>query len=74
MLIPLRKVIHTLLFNFSLFLFLMIAIQNSSNKSKVNFIINETVLLPTSFIIGVSFICGSFTSSLLTLNLGKKQE
>ena len=74
MLIPLRKVIHTLVFNFSLFLFLMIVIQNSSNKNKVNLIISETVLLPISFIIGVSFISGSFTLSLLTLNQGTKKE
>ena len=52
----------------------MIVIQNSSNKNKVNLIISETVLLPISFIIGVSFISGSFTSSLLTLNQGTKKE
>ena len=74
MLILLRKVTYTLVLNFSLFLFLMIVIQNSSNKNKVNLIISETVLLPISFIIGVSFISGSFTLSLLTLNQGTKKE
>ena len=43
----------------------MIGIQNSSNKRKVNFIISETVNLPISFIIGISFISGSITGKLL---------
>ena len=68
MLFPFRKVIYTVIFNLSLFLLLMIGIQNSSNKSKLNFIVNETVSLPISFIIGVSFISGSITASLLTIN------
>tara|TARA_B100000242_G_C42916694_1_gene425013 strand:- start:31 stop:252 length:222 start_codon:yes stop_codon:yes gene_type:complete len=68
MLLLFRKILFTLAFNFSLFLILMIAIQNSSQKNKVNLLIAETVSLPTSFIIGVSFICGSLTSSLLTIN------
>ena len=67
-----RKLLFTFVFNFSLFLILMIAIQNSSQKNKVNLLIAETVSLPTSFIIGVSFICGSLTSSLLTINHKKR--
>tara|TARA_B100000287_G_C20391979_1_gene686061 strand:+ start:313 stop:468 length:156 start_codon:yes stop_codon:yes gene_type:complete len=43
----------------------MIGIQNSSSKNKVDLIIKETVLLPTSFIIGLSFITGSISGSLL---------
>ena len=42
----------------------MIGIQNSSNNNRVNLIIEETVELPTSFIIGLSFITGSITGSL----------
>jgi len=68
---PLRKVIYTIIFNFSLFLILMVGIQNSSNKKKVNLITTETIELPISFIIGVSFISGSLTSILLTINLGE---
>ena len=71
---PLRKILNTLLFNTSLFLLLMIGIQNSINKRKVNFIISETVNLPISFIIGVSFISGSVTGSLLTINPDIKKE
>ena len=65
---PLRKIFNALVFNSSLFLLLMIGIQNSINKRKVNFIINETINLPISFIIGVSFISGSLTGNLLTIN------
>ena len=71
---PLRKILNALIFNTSLFLLLMIAIQNSINKRKVNFIISETVNLPISFIIGVSFISGSITGSLLTINPNIKKE
>ena len=71
---PLRKILNALIFNTSLFLLLMIGIQNSINKRKVNFIISETVNLPISFIIGVSFIGGSITGSLLTINTDIKKE
>ena len=68
MLRPLKKIFFTFIFNTSLFLILMIGIQNSSKTRKVNLILNETVRLPISFIIGVSFISGSLTGSLLTTN------
>ena len=68
MFLPLRKVLFGILFNSSLFLLLMIGIQNSSNRRKVNFIIKETVSLPISFIIGVSFISGSIIGSFFTIN------
>ena len=74
MLIPLRKIFFLLTFNISLFLILMIGIQNSSRSTKVNLIISETVSLPLSFIIGVSFIGGSITASLLTTNFAKKDN
>ena len=71
---PLKKIFFTITFNFSLFLLLMIGIQNSSNSRKVNLILSETVSLPVSFIIGISFIGGSITASLLTLNFRRKEE
>ena len=67
-----KKIIFTTTFNVCLFFLLMIGIQNSSNKSKVNFLINETVNLPISFIIGSSFIGGSIIGSLFNLNLINK--
>ena len=68
----LKKIILAATFNSCLFLLLIIGIQNSSNKSKVNFFINETVKLPISFVIGSSFISGSIIGSLFNINLTKK--
>jgi len=68
----LKKLIFLVTFNLSLFLILMIGIQNSSNKKKINFFISETVSLPVSFIVGVSFISGSLTGSIFSLNFLKK--
>ena len=64
MLIPLKKLFFTITFNSCLFFILIIGIQNSSNKGKVNFLIDETIELPISFIIGSSFISGSIMGSL----------
>ena len=69
-----KKSLFTLIFNFSLFLILMIGIQNSYNKKKVNLIIGETVNLPISFIVGISFIGGSITASLLETYIRKKDS
>ena len=68
----LKKTVFATTFNSCLFLLLMIGIQNSSNKSKVNFLKNETVKLPISFIVGSSFIGGSIIGSLFNLNLTNK--
>ena len=70
----LKKSLFTLIFNFSLFLILMIGIQNSYSKKKVNLIIGETVYLPISFIVGISFIGGSITASLLKTNIREKES
>ena len=63
----LRKLFFAFTFNSSLFLILILGIQNSSNKSKVNFLQNNSIELPISFIIGSSFISGSILGSLLTI-------
>ena len=68
----LKKIILSFVFNSSLFLILIIGIQNSSNKGKVNFLINETITLPMSFIVGTSFISGSVAGTLLSIVFGKK--
>ena len=67
-----KKIIFILTFNISLFVILMIGIQNSSSKKKVNFIAVNTIDLPVSFIVGISFITGTFAGSFLTLNLKKE--
>ena len=69
-----KKVLNIIFFNLSLFLLLMIGIQNSSEKRRVDFMLVETIELPISFIIGLSFITGSITSSLLTTNSSKVKE
>ncbi len=66
-----RKLFFIITFNFSLLLLLMIGIQNSSIKKKVNLIFNETVNLPVSFIIGISFISGSVTGSIFQIPFKK---
>ena len=63
-----KKLLLNATFNIFLFLLLIIGTQNSSKFSKVNLIINETVKLPISFIVGISFISGSLAGSLLTIN------
>ena len=67
-----KKLIFHIIFNFSLFLILIIGIQNSSQKRKVNFQNTETIQLPISFIVGVSFISGSIAGSLLNINSEEK--
>ncbi len=63
-----RKLFFIITFNSSLFLILVIGIQNSLVKKKVNFILNETIELPISFIIGSSFISGSILGSILNVS------
>ena len=74
MLLPFRKLIFSLFYNVSLFLILIIGIQNSSNNEIVYFMSSKTVKLPISFIIGLSFISGSVTASLINLNYWKKKD
>ena len=63
-----KKILFTLIFNTSLLTMLILGIQNSSNKNKVNFFFDKTVLLPVSFIVGVSFISGSLLCNFITIN------
>ena len=70
----LKKIILNFTFNTLLFISLLIGIQNNSNKASVNLIIDETIDLPVSFIIGASFISGSILGSLLPLNFSKQKS
>ena len=74
MMILFKKVLFTITLNSALFLLLIVGIQNSSNRSKVKLIIGETVRLPISFIIGISFISGSVSGSLLTINSNRNKN
>lgn len=68
MLFTAKKFFLIFTFNLSLFLILMIGIQNNSNSKKVNLILEETVSLPVSFIVGISFISGSIIGSFINFN------
>ena len=63
-----KKLFFTVIFNSCLFVILFVAIQNSSNKRKVDLIIDETIELPISFIVGSSFILGSILGNILFLD------
>ncbi len=64
-----KKLLHSAIFNSCLFMVLFIGIQNSSNKSKVDFLINETIELPIGFLVGSSFILGSILGSFVDFNM-----
>ena len=63
-----KKLLQSAIFNSCLFVLLFIGIQNSSNKSKVDLLIEETIELPISFIVGSSFILGSILGTFLVFN------
>ena len=67
-----KKLFYSAIFNSCLFAILFIGIQNSSNKSKVNFLINETIQLPISFVVGSSFILGSILGSFIDFNINNE--
>ena len=62
-----KKLIFSITFNSCLFLLLIIGIQNSSTKIKVDLFKKESIALPISFIVGVSFITGSITGSFVPI-------
>ncbi len=72
MFFPLKKLLWIFTFNSCLFLLLVIGIQNSSNKNKINLLIDESINLPVGFIVGSSFITGSILGSFLTNNFYNK--
>jgi len=63
-----KKLFFTAIFNSCLFVLLFIGIQNTSNKSKIDFLISESIELPIGFIVGSSFIIGSFFGSFFVFN------
>ena len=63
-----KRLFFQLVFNSFLFILLIIGIQNSSKKSRINLLVNQSIELPISFIIGSSFITGSILGGILTFN------
>ena len=68
--INLKKLILNLIINLLLFLLMIVTIQNSFQKKKVNFLNFQTIPLPLSFILGSSLLTGSIIGSTLT-NINK---
>ena len=66
-----KKLLYSAIFNSCLFALLFIGIQNSSKKSKVNLLINETIELPISFVVGSSFILGSVLGCFIDFKINK---
>ena len=66
-----KKLFFNFIFNLSLFTFLIIVFKIVTKK-RINLLINQTIELPVSFIIGVSFITGSLLSSFLKINKSLK--
>ena len=69
-----KKFLYSAIFNFCLFALLFIGIQNSSKKSKVDFLINESIELPISFVVGSSFILGSVLGSFIDFYVNDKKK
>lgn len=69
-----RKIFFSFSINFCFFIILILSIQNSVIKNKVKFFGHESVDLPLSFIVGISFIGGSVTGVFMPSNLKYKNK
>ena len=74
MIFKVKKLIFSISFNSILFFLLLVGIQNSAKKNKVYFFGKETVQLPISFIIGISFITGSILGSFIPTNFDNNES
>ena len=68
-----KKLLFITTYNSCLFLLLLIGLQNNSNKTRLNLLIEESVKLPIGFIVGTSFITGSVMGNLFKLDLDNKK-
>ena len=68
-----KKLFFITTYNSCLFLLLLIGLQNNSNKTRLNLLIEESVKLPIGFIVGTSFITGSVIGNLFKLDLDNKK-
>ncbi len=71
--LQIKKILFTIIFNSCLFSLLVIGLQNNSNKTRVNLLIEETVKLPLGFIVGSSFITGSIIGNFFNFRLDNKK-
>ena len=68
-----KKIFFITIFNSCLFTLLVIGLQNNSNKTRVNLLVEETVKLPIGFIVGTSFITGSIIGNFFNIDLDFKK-
>ena len=73
MLLKIKLLTFNITTSLLLILFLGLGSQNLDNRYKLNLLFNETVQLPSGFIIGISFTLG-FLSGGLTPTLSLKKE
>ena len=71
--LQIKKIFFMVIFNSCLFSILVIGLQNNSNKTRVNLLIEETVKLPIGFIVGTSFITGSIIGNFFNIGLDNKK-
>ena len=69
-----KKIFFMAIFNSCLFTLLVVGLQNNSNKTRVNLLIEETVKLPIGFIVGTSFITGSIIGNFFNIGLDNKNK
>ena len=69
----LKNIFFNAALNVTLFLLLMIGMQNTSKSYTVNLFLVETIKLPIGFIVGMSFISGSITGSFINLDINIKK-
>ena len=69
-----KKLLNSAIFNSCLFVLLFIGIQNSSNKSKVDLLIRNSIELPISFIVGSSFIFGSILGNFFVFDMNNEKK
>jgi len=68
-----KKFFFMVIFNSCLISLLVIGLQNNSNKTRVNLLIEKTVKLPIGFIVGSSFITGSIIGNFFNFGLDNKK-
>ena len=68
-----KKIFFITIFNSCLFTLLIIGLQNNSNKTRVNLLIDKTIQLPIGFIVGTSFITGSIIGNFFNIGLDYKK-
>ena len=73
MLLKIKLLTFNITSSLLLIIFLCLGSQNLDKRYRLNLLFNETVQLPSGFIIGIAFTLG-FTSGGLTATLNAKKQ